>query len=199
VTLSPSQPLDADPTRRLVERIQAGEDIESNFEQLYHLHYGRVHRFFIRLGFDDSESEELTQDTFLRVYRRIGSFKHDSRFERWLFVVAANVFRNEIRRRRTEKRGLAEISLDDEENEPAALTALVATGSSPLEDSVLREKRAALRTAIDELPRQMRRCVLFRVYHMYKYKEIAELMGISIESVKAHLHQAQERLRIGLS
>jgi RNA polymerase sigma-70 factor (ECF subfamily) len=194
----PSDPPDADPNRLLIERIQKGEDKERNFEQLYRLYYERVFRFFIRRGFTACESDELTQDTLLRVYRNIESFQHGSRFERWLFIVAINVYRNEIRRRRAEKRDLPELSLDDDEVSASTLMALASPDSGPLDNTLRKERSDALRTAVDELPKQMRRCVLFRVYHMLKYREIADLMGISIESVKAHLHQAQARLRIAL-
>jgi RNA polymerase sigma-70 factor (ECF subfamily) len=186
-----------DPSRPLIERIQAGEDPDRSFEQLYHLHRTRVLSFFSRLGFTPPESEELAQETFLRVHRSLGKFEHGSRFERWLFVVAANVYRNEIRRRRSEKRGLIEVSLDDpdEESRGHEVPVLASPAPSPLDDALRQEGQDVLRDAVAALPKQMRRCVLFRIYHQLKYRDIAELMGISIESVKAHLHQAQDKLR----
>lgn len=54
----------------------------------------------------------------------------------------------------------------------------------------------SLRAKLDQLPPQMRRCLYLRLYHDLKYREIAALMRISIETVKAHLHQAQNRLRM---
>jgi RNA polymerase sigma-70 factor (ECF subfamily) len=198
VTVSrPTPPVD-DSSKELVKRIQAGEDKERNFERLYRLHYRRVFLFFIRLGFTVSEGEELTQDTFLRVYNNIGGFQHGSHFVWWLLVIAANVYRNEIRRRRAVKRGLAEVPLEDEETAGAPLAILAAGDLGPLDMALDQERRGALRRSIDELPKQMRQCVQFRIYHMLKYRQIAELMHISIETVKAHLHQAQERLKVNL-
>lgn len=196
MTKPPPNPPDDDPSKPLVEWIQAGKGVEANFARLYRLHHGRVYRFFLCLGFNVAESEDLTQDTFMRVYKSIGSFKYGSRFERWLLVIAHNIYCNEIRRRHAESRGLPEVSLDNSERETDVSAALVAPGPGQLEEAVQHQRSDALRGAIEALPKQMRLCVQFRVYQMLQYKEIAERMGVSIETVKAHLHQAQDRLRI---
>ena len=155
-----------------------------------------VRSFFLRKGFSSQESDDLTQEVFLRVFKSIDTFRRESRFERWLWEIVAHIYSNEIRRRKTEKRNVPEQSLDAVmENEDGAAPALSipAPGPSPEQD-VRSERSKALHAALKELPDQMRRCCILRYEKGLKYQEIAIVMVISIETVKAHLHQARKRL-----
>lgn len=195
-------PLDDDPSRRLVELIQAGRDVDANSERLFRLHVKRIHSFFQQRGFSKDEAEDLTQDVFFRVFKGIASFRLESGFKTWLFEIADHVYQNELRRRGAGKRRGWETSIDsggqDEEGNPAALEP---PPSEPraLKDVLEREQAEALSRAIKELPDQMRTCFLLRYDQGRKYKEIAALMKISIDTVKAHLFQAKKRLKLELS
>jgi RNA polymerase sigma-70 factor, ECF subfamily len=186
-----------DDILNLVEEIQAGIRVEENSEKIHRKFRPRIRSFFLNKGFSPQESEDLTQDVFLRVFKSIDTFRRESRFERWLWEIRAHIYSNEIRRRRTEKRDAREHSLDAEmETEEGSSPALVlpSTDLSP-EDEVIRSERSeALHEALHKLPDQMRRCCILRYERGLKYQEIATLMGISIETVKAHLHQARKRL-----
>src|SRR5579872_5343693 len=85
---------------------------EESFRALYNRYYRRVFLFFTRVGFSTEESQDLVQDTFIRVYRGLGSFRGDASFETWLSNIAANIYRNERRRLRSAKRSAAETSID---------------------------------------------------------------------------------------
>jgi RNA polymerase sigma-70 factor, ECF subfamily len=187
---------DQDPSLRLIELIQAGIDVEENSRKLYELHYRKIIGFFRKKGFSPEESRDLTQEVFSRVFQAIDSFRRESRFERWLFEIAANAFRNELRRRKAEKRDAVELSIDvspEEEGVPGAREP--ASGErDTLEVMIEREGHAKLLAAFQELPPQMRTCCLLRYVRGLKYQEIAKVMKISIETVKAHLHQARKRL-----
>lgn len=194
-------PLDDDPSRRLVELIQAGIDVEANFERLFKLHVKRVRNFFAQRGFL-KEAEDLTQDVFLRVSKGIASFRLESGFKTWLFEIADHVYQNELRRRGATKRKGWEISIEsggqDEDGQPAPFEP-PPTEPKALEDVLDQERAVALSRAIQELPDQMRTCFLLRYNEGRKYKEIAVLMKISIDTVKAHLFQAKKRLKLELS
>jgi RNA polymerase sigma-70 factor, ECF subfamily len=197
-------PLDEEEIRRLITAIQAGIDVEASFAHVFSLSYRPVHSFFLRKGFSRSEAEDLTQDVFLRVYQGIGAFRHRSRFATWLFEITAHVYLNEIRRRGTGKRRGVEQSLDaDTEDNLRELHEKVSRQSTapqgPLEDLLEKERLDRLRVAIVEMPPQMRRCFFLRYLRGYKYREIAYLMKISIQTVRAHLHQARERLKLDLA
>jgi RNA polymerase sigma-70 factor, ECF subfamily len=195
-------PLDDDPSRRLVELIQAGKDVEANFERLFRPHAKRVHYFFRQRGFTKDEADDLTQDVFLRVFKGIATFRLESGFKTWLFEIADHVYQNELRRRGATKRKGWEISIEsggqDEDGQPAPFEP-PPTEPKALEGVLDRERVAALSQAIQELPDQMRTCFLLRYVQGYKYKEIAVIMRISIDTVKAHLFQAKKRLKLELS
>jgi RNA polymerase sigma-70 factor (ECF subfamily) len=197
-----SEPPSIDPLRSLIEAIQAGIDYERGCNDLYRRFHRRVHALFARRGFTAAECADLTQDTFVRVFHAIGDFRFRSRFERWLFEIAANTYRNELRRRGAAKRDVLEESLDDvitrAEGQLEAPGALSSPAPSALQEALDRERRTLLRAEIDKLPPQMRRCLLLR-HQGFKYREIGILMGISIQTVKAHLHQAHTRLELALA
>src|SRR4051794_14338908 len=93
-------------------KLQTGASVEVNSRRVFELFYPWVRRFFARLGHTPQDSEDLAQETFSQVFERIGSFRHDGSFKSWLFAVAANLHRNEYRRRHRDKRNAPEISID---------------------------------------------------------------------------------------
>jgi RNA polymerase sigma-70 factor, ECF subfamily len=188
---------DQDLTPRLIENIQAGIDVEENSRRLVELYQKKVIGFFRRRGFSEEDSRDLTQEVFSRVFNAIDTFRRESRFERWLFEIALNVYRNKLRSLGAEKRDALEVSIDDtpeDDSNPGSRVELVEREKGALDTMIDRERRAALYEAFQELPAQMRRCCELRYIQELKYHEIAKVMKISIETVKAHLHQARKRL-----
>jgi RNA polymerase sigma-70 factor (ECF subfamily) len=182
---------------RLVEEIQAGVERERNFQRLFDMHWSRVVSYFRWKGFSEDKSEDLTQDTFLRVFKGIDSFRRESTFEWWLLEAAKSTFKNELRRKTAEKRDGVEQSLDipiSNESSPSLIETLVSPAPGALEGAMNREQVTALRAALNNLPPQMRQCCILRYVKGLKYQEIADLMQISIETVKAHLFQGRKRL-----
>lgn len=177
----------------LASRWKRGVDREESFKRLFEHYHPSVLRFFLRQGYSRDESSDLTQDTFLRASKGISQFREESDFGIWLYQIAHNVLLNERRRLRADKRSGRELSLDSPEHPPSAFVPL-SRDSGPLEGLLREESSKRLRAALEGLPGQMRRCVLLRTYQGLKYHEISTLMGISIETVKAHLHQARKRL-----
>jgi RNA polymerase sigma-70 factor, ECF subfamily len=191
-----------DPSQRLVELIQAGIDPEGNFRRLFELHDRRIQSFFLQRRFSVEEARDLTQEVFLRVSRGIDSFRGESRFKTWLFEIADHVYQNELRRRSTGKRKGREISLETggptEEGEPLPFEPPPLPPRA-LDEVIKREQTERLSRAIAELPPKMRTCFQLRYGQGRKYEEIAALMNVSVDTVKAHLHQAKQKLKIELS
>jgi RNA polymerase sigma-70 factor (ECF subfamily) len=170
----------------------------ADFETLFRRHYEPVRRFFLRRHFSPDDASDLTQEVFFRVYRSIGTWR-GQRFESWLFEIAANVWHNELRRRGTVKRKGREDSLDEADERGVTLGETIeSTERNPLDRLQERERAEDLAAEIGKLPPQMRQVFLLRYQQDRKYKEIAMLLGISIETVKAHLFQARKRLRLAL-
>ncbi|HEX4959628.1 MAG TPA: RNA polymerase sigma factor [Thermoanaerobaculia bacterium] len=190
--------MEHDPILELIEQIQKGIRVEESSEKLFRRFRPAVQSFFSRKGFTAEESRDLTQEVFYRVFKGIHTFRRESRFERWLWEIAAHIYFNEVRRRRTEKRDGLEQSLDtpveNDDGDHRPTTGFPSSDPSPEERAIQGERLALFRAALQELPDQMRRCCLLRFERGLKYQEIAIVMKISIETVKAHLHQARKRL-----
>ncbi|HEX6201150.1 MAG TPA: RNA polymerase sigma factor [Thermoanaerobaculia bacterium] len=173
---------------------------EAGFDRLFERHGGEVHRFFVRKGFSFDAAAELTQETFVRVYQALSEFRGESTARTWIFSIARNLYLNARRHDRAAKRKRTEIPLDDlrtseEEGAPAAAALPDPSAPDPLDDALRRERRERLWRAVDELPPRMRQCVLLRAGQERSYQEIADLLGVSIDTVKSQLHQAKGKLR----
>lgn len=166
----------------------AGRDFREIFSEFYPL----VLRYFVRQGFSEEDSRDLAQETMLRIYRSLPDFSGDAQLGTWVFQVTANVCRNAARMRAAHKRSASEAPPDEGEDLPDE-------GDGPLRELLTGERARILTEALRDLPPQMRRCVELRVQRDLTYREIAELMQISLNTVRAHLFQARQILRSRLS
>jgi RNA polymerase sigma-70 factor (ECF subfamily) len=161
-----------------------------SFEQLYERYYDRMVNFLVSLRFPRDEARDLAQDIFLRVFQHMDSYRGEAEWK-FLEVTARRHVANVIRGRHTQKREA--LRAPDEE-----LTRLTDRTIPADERLAQRERRAsrqtALRAAIDELPPGTREAFLLRCRGR-KYKDIQQLLGISMDAVKARLHEARIRLR----
>ncbi|HYN21518.1 MAG TPA: RNA polymerase sigma factor [Thermoanaerobaculia bacterium] len=187
----------AESVPKIVEELQAGISVEENFRLLCELFHRPLYHFFAKRGFPPDDCLDLTQETFIGIYRSIGSFRGEARFETWLFKVATNAFRKRLRSGTADKRSGQEVSLGGED-ELGLEERVPATGPEPPEGALQKEARRLLREAIERLPAQMRKCLILRVYHELKYREIGTVLRLSPETVKVHLFQARRRLQAEL-
>lgn len=192
---------DRDPVE-VIREIKRGLNVETNFRWLFDRHHAQILRFFRRKGFETEACRDLTQDTFVSVYKGLKDLRQEEQFESWLFAIAHNVFCSLIESRTAQKRSATVLSLEGEgeSDDRLPIAARLADPSAdPLTVALEKEKLEKLREALVHLPQQMRHCAQLRVIHDLSYAEIAALMGISVNTVKAHLHQAQKALRTQLS
>ncbi len=178
--------------------LRAGPCSEEAFRRLFTRHYRPLLAFFIKRGrFALPECEELAQETFLRVHRGMATFRRDVSFDQWIFFIAANVHRSAVEKRTAAKRDGQEVPLESQAG--PATWGPASMDQDPLDQVLNRERMQMLRQAMEELPEQMRRCLNLRIEADLRYREIAEIMQISVQTVKAHLAQAREKLRRILS
>ena len=168
-------------------------DREDLLEPIFRCFYDSVVYFFQRRINSPQECEDLAQETFIKVCRNLEDFRGEASLTTWIFKISTNVFFNRIRDRSAQKRGAPEVPLEDE------VERVLDTGSEgadpePLCKVLKDEAMRVLRRALQTLPAQQRRCVELRIADL-KYREIAELMQVSIETVKAHLFQARQHLK----
>lgn len=182
-----------------VEPLSKQNPHEKRFRRLFERLYRPVTHFFTHRGFSPEDCRDLTQETFFRVYRGMKTFRGEAGLKTWVFTIATNIYRNEIRDRHAEKRSADEVSLEEalEQGRPVF-------GASPVEpvdelqdplDRVLTDERARLlREAVVDLPPRMRQCVLLWLDQGLRYREIAVLLQVTEDTVKAQLFQARRRL-----
>lgn len=168
-------PLDSEAD--LVRRARRG-DVDA-FEDLYRDHVGRIYAVSLRMVADPSLAEELTQEAFIRAWRKLASFRGTSAFGTWLHRLAVNVVLDALRsRRRWRERFSEELPA-----EPPAAPARDTNNALDLERSI------AL------LPPRARTVFVLHDIEGYKHREIAQLLELSVGACKAHLHRARRRLR----
>ena len=161
----------------LVRLAQTGDT--SAFERLYRREVGRVYALCLRMTCDRTDAEMLTQDTFVRAWELLGSFRGDSAFSTWLYRIAVNVVMGHLRTtRRRSSRFEAEDDLEQFEIRQDAPEAAM-----------------DLEKAIAHLPPQARAVVLLHDVEGYTHDEIGDLLGIATGTSKAHLHRARHLLR----
>jgi len=168
---------------------QAKEGSAAAFEHLYKLHCKRVYNLCLRMIKNSAEAEDLSQQAFLQVFRRIGTFRGESGFSTWLHRVTVNTVLMYMRRRKP-----AEILFEDLEHPNSDDESPNEYGSSDI--SMLGAlDRLNLMRAVRKLPRGYRQ--LFLLYDVlgYKHREIGALLGFSTGSSKSQLHKARRRLR----
>lgn len=183
----------------LVRLATTGEPRDEAFRRLFREYYPRVRAFFAKRTGSPTEIEDLAQETFLRAHRGRVPFTRSAAFEAWLFEIAGNVWHNAWRDRHAAKRTGQEAPLELLDSVPAALASLARPGGPAPRDPLLacldRERLALVAEALKSLPEKMRLCAILRHHHDLRYREIADVTGIGIGTVKAHLYQAHKKLK----
>ena len=190
-------------SRILIDRLLAGEASEESFAGIFSRYYGPIFRFFKNRGFTHEEGHDLTQEVFLRVHQNVSRLASAGSFEGWLFKIAANVWRNELRRRSALSRDADEVSLEGAAGERRELVEVIESAPGavppesrdPLGQTLETERRQLLRRAFLELPDRMRMCMMLRIDRDMSYREIAEVMRVSIQTVRRQLFEGRERLK----
>ena len=155
------------------------------FETLYQRHHRRVYSLCLRMTSNQTESEDLTQEAFIQLFRKIGSFRGDSAFTTWLHRLTVNQVLMHFRKRSVKSERTSE---DGEVPEQAVLGT-----SNPNKMRVV--DRIALKNAISQLPNGYRNVFLLHDVQGFEHEEVARIMGISVGTSKSQLHKARLKLR----
>lgn len=160
------------------------------FELIYELHCGRVYALCLRMLRDPVEAEDLAQDVFVQLFRKIHTFRGESAFSSWLHRLTTNVVLMHLRRKKPMATSLDEITGSDEEEDSLRNE----IGGPDLRLSGLVD-RLTLQAAIDPLPEGYRAIFFLHDVQGYKHGEIAEILACSVGNSKSQLHKARKRLR----
>ena len=170
----------------LVKRAQQGDS--DAFASLFHAHKARIYSVCLRMTNNTAEAEDLTQDAFLQVFRKLATFRGDSALSTWLYRIAVNTVLMHFR-----KKALKQVSLDEPYNHDARLVKReYGSRDDRLVGSV---DRIALARAIKELPDGYRTIFLLHEVEGFEHQEIAQLLDCSVGNSKSQLHKAKLRIR----
>lgn len=187
---SPAGALPASSADDVLARAQAGD--HQAFAQLYALHKRRVYSLCLRMVNNVAEAEDLTQEAFLQLHRKIATFRGDSAFSTWLHRMAVNVVLMHLR-----KKGLQLTSLD-EAMEPTHDEGPGRSFGAPDLSLTGSIDRLALERAVGDLPAGYRLIFVLHDIEGYEHNEIATMLDCSIGNSKSQLHKARLKLRDAL-
>jgi len=170
-----------------IEKAKQG-DAEA-FQVLYEKHKRRVYSLCLRMTTNTAEAEDLTQEAFLQLFRKISTFRGESAFSTWLHRLSVNVVLMHLR-----KKGLPVVSLEEttQGGEEDAPKKDIGAEDLRLAGSI---DRLRLQKAVDDLPPGYRTIFLLHDVEGYEHNEIAGLVGCSIGNSKSQLHKARMKLR----
>ncbi len=174
----------SDETDLNLARLAAEGNMEA-FEEIYKRHYRRVFSLCLRMLQNPTEAEDLTQDVFIQLHRKISSFRGDSAFTTWLHRLTVNQVLMHFRKRvvRYEKTA-------DEEETPIQI---VPGTENHNRMSVI--DRIALKKAIQQLPAGYKKVFLLHDVEGYEHEEVARILGCSVGTSKSQLHKARAKLK----
>ena len=180
---------------QFIERLKRGES--AAFETLVNERSGEIYGLLYRMTENPEEARDLTQETFLRAFQSIRSFRGDSDLRTWIYRIAINQARNRWRWWRRRRRD-STVSIDstDENGKPALVATLKAENvQSPEQDTLAHERERILRNALKGLRRVYRETVILRDIEGFAYEEIAVALDISVGTVKSRLARGRQELR----
>ena len=179
---------DAASLKEAIRLAQQGD--AAAFETIYQLHSRRVYALCLRMSGDPVEAEDLTQEAFLQLFRKIHTFRGESAFSSWMHRLTANIVLMRFRKKRPAPISLEEMTRpDDEKDRPTFEIGVPDLRLTGLFD------RINLHAALEQLPQGYKSMFLLHDVHGYEHNEIAGMLGCSVGNSKSQLHKARKRLR----
>lgn len=177
------KPVASDTDFSLAQRA-AGGDIAS-FEELYQRHHRRVYSVCMRMLQNATEAEDLTQEVFIQLYRKIGSFRGDSAFTTWLHRMTVNQVLMHFRKRNVKY----ERTTEEGDTPVQVVVGTENQSKMPIVDKI------ALDNAIKQLPNGYRNVFVLHDIEGYEHEEVARILGCSVGTSKSQLHKARLKMR----
>ncbi len=155
------------------------------FEEVYNRHHRRVYSICLRMLQNATEAEDLTQDVFIQLHRKIGSFRGDSAFTTWLHRLTVNQVLMHFRKRN--------VKFEKTTEEGETPIQIVSGTANPLKMPVV--DKIAIEHAIEQLPPGYRNVFVLHDVEGYEHEEVARILGCSVGTSKSQLHKARLKLR----
>lgn len=176
--------------RDLIERAQGGD--ESAFEALILACSKKAYNIAFRYLRNGEDAQDAVQESFIKLYRHLGSFNFNSRFDTWFYRIVVNVCNDILRKRKAhlELCDTGERAQDNEFNPD-----LTDSAANPEEQVIADERQRMLMACIDQLADEHRQVIILRDLNGFTYEEITVILSCSIGTVKSRISRARLKLR----
>jgi RNA polymerase sigma factor (sigma-70 family) len=168
-----------DPVETTLIKKAKGGDVEA-FNDLFEREKRYLYNLMLQLTGDVAAADDLTQEAFVKAYRKLSGFRSQASFRTWLTTIAINIFRNDYRKKaRHNTLNLADYPVPDHRDQPECLII-----RSELQFCILH-------TLQHHIPKKYREVLILRDFHNMSYKEIARILGWNISRTKTNIHRAR--------
>ncbi len=178
-----------------VSRLKANED--AAYDELVRMYSGPMYHVAYRMTGDAAEASDAVQDIFLKIFRNIGGFKGEAALKTWIFKIAFSEILNRLRWWKRRHR-YATLSLDESPNGNTPGDGVADAGPTPEEVLQAKEREDAIQQALRRLSHEHRSIIVLRDIEGFSYTEIADVLGISMGTVKSRLARARADLKKSL-
>lgn len=189
--ISPAPP-QQDENVQLMLKFQAGDT--SAFDELVKRNVNTVHALVFRFLSDPSQTEDITQEVFMRVFRNAANYKPTAKFSTWLYRIVANLCFNVMRASKKNRH----LSLDPAGSEDSRIDVPDQVNLTPDEEMSRQELRLQVKQAVDNLPENQRVAIILNKYENKSYEEIAQVLSTTTMAVKSLLSRARANLKDSL-
>jgi RNA polymerase sigma-70 factor (ECF subfamily) len=180
--------------QRLINLLKQGSN--AGFEQLVSTYQARIYQICLRMLNDDAEAQEMTQETFLKIYQAIDRFRGDSALNTWICKIAINLSKNRIvyLKKRNGQKTFSIQQMEGDTWEKQVRQDQKQSDLNPLEVLEQHAQKEILSKAIYLLEEELRRILILREIEELSYEEIAEIQNLPIGTVRSRLHRARVTL-----
>lgn len=167
---------------------------ELEFQKIYDTYQPKILRYLVRLV-GETEAEDLTQEVFVKIHQALGDFRGESQLSTWIYRIATNAALDRLRSRSFQQR-LSDDSIEQGEAEIADRNVWTGEKTPSVEQQLVRkEMNACILDFIEGLPENYRPVLVFSELEGLRNSEIAETLGVTLDTVKIRLHRARAQLR----
>ncbi len=179
----------ADVDAELIKRVKRGD--KRAFDLLVKKYQGRIVQLINRYVKDPAEALDIAQETFLKAYRALPSFRGESAFYTWLYRIAINTAKNHLSSR---ARRPSDTEVDLSETEQFEMETRLKHEETPEEILMSEEVAQAVKEAIEALPEELKTAIILRELEGMSYEEIAQVMGCPVGTVRSRIFRAREAI-----
>ena len=168
---------------------------ESEFQKIYDMFQPKILRYLTRF-IDESEAEDLTQETFVKVHQALENFRNESQLSTWIYRIATNTALDRLRSPTFQRTAQGSLSENLDESEIADKAICTGEKKPLIEQQLIREEmNECIRGYIEKLPETFRAVLVLSEYEGLKNNEIADILEITLDTVKIRLHRAKTKLK----